>query len=76
MKHDHCFCTGCSGDARERLAQHEAGGMPFTSEHGFLKLFYYEASLSKADAFQREKYLKTTYGKRYNRNRCTNYFTG
>jgi putative endonuclease len=73
---DRCFYTGCTGDLRERLAQHKAGRVPSTKERGSLKLIYYDASLNKADAFRREKYLKTTYGKRYIRNRCKDYFTG
>jgi hypothetical protein len=39
-------------------------------------LIYYEACLNEQDAFKREKYLKTTYGKRYLKLRCKNYFTG
>jgi putative endonuclease len=48
---DHCFYTGCTSDLRERLAQHKAGRVPSTKKRGSLKLIYYEASLSKADAF-------------------------
>ncbi len=68
--------TGCTSDLRERLAQHVAGEVSSTKERRPLKLIYYEASLSKFDAFRREKYLKTTYGKRYIRTRCKDYFTG
>jgi putative endonuclease len=73
---DNQLYTGCTSDLRERLAQHKAGRVPSTKERGSLKLIYYEASLSKFDAFRREKYLKTTYGKRYIRTRCKDYFTG
>ena len=41
-----------------------------------LSSIYYEACLNEQDAFRREKYLKTTYGKRYLKSRCRNYFTG
>ena len=39
-------------------------------------LTYYEASLSMDDAYRREKYLKTSYGKRYLKSRLRCYFTG
>ncbi|MBU2563896.1 MAG: GIY-YIG nuclease family protein, partial [Actinobacteria bacterium] len=38
-----------------------------------LKLIYYEVCINQQDALHREKYLKTTYGKRYIRNRLKNY---
>ena len=41
-----------------------------------MELIYYEACLNEKDAFRREKYLKTTYGRRYLRNRLKEYFTG
>jgi putative endonuclease len=41
-----------------------------------VELIYYEACLDEKDAFKREKYLKTTYGKRFIRSRCKNYLTG
>ena len=41
-----------------------------------LKLIYYEASLNQKDATKREKYLKTTYGNRYLKNRLKSYLTG
>jgi len=39
-------------------------------------LVYYEACLDKNDAIKREKYLKTSWGKRYIKNRLKNYLTG
>jgi putative endonuclease len=41
-----------------------------------LELIYYEACLSADDAFRREKYLKTTYGKYCLKSRLRCYFTG
>jgi putative endonuclease len=70
------FYTGCTRDLRNRMALHNAGQVPSTKERRPLKLIYYEASISERDAFRREKYLKTTYGKRYIRNRSRDYFTG
>ena len=68
--------TGCTRDLRARLALHDAGKVRSTQNRRPLKLIYYEACLSEQDAFRREQYLKTTYGKRYIRLRCRNYFTG
>ena len=70
------FYTGCTGDLRKRFQQHNDGKIPATLHRTPLELIYYEASLSADDAFRREKYLKTTYGKRYIKNRCRSYFTG
>ena len=38
-----------------------------------LKLVYFEACLNSEDATNREKYLKTTWGKRYIKSRIKNY---
>ena len=70
------FYTGCTGDLRKRCQQHNDGKVPATQRRIPLKLIYYEASLSGDDAFRREKYLKTTYGKRYLKSRLRCYFTG
>ena len=68
--------TGCTGDLRNRLRQHNEGKVPATQHRVPLKFIYYEASLSIDDAFRREKYLKTSYGKRYLKSRLRCYFTG
>ena len=38
-----------------------------------MKLTYYEVCLNQQDATKREKYLKTSWGKRYIKNRLNNY---
>ena len=68
--------TGCTNDLRSRLALHNAGQVPSTRERRPFELIYYEACLNKRDAFRREKYLKTSCGKRYIKVRCRDYFTG
>jgi putative endonuclease len=70
------FYTGCTGDLRKRFQQHNDGKVSSTKDRRPFVLIYYEACLNEQDAFRREKYLKTTYGKRYIRVRCKNYFTG
>lgn len=48
---------GCTGDLRLRLEQHNTGQSPSTRGHVW-KLVYYEAYVSKLDAFARERRLK------------------
>lgn len=73
---DGLLYTGCTSDLRQRLKKHNAGQVPSTKDRTPLKLIYYEYCIDQKDAYHREKYLKTTYGKRYVRNRLKNYFTG
>ena len=40
------------------------------------QLVYWEGCLNQTDATQREKYLKSAWGKRYIKNRLRNYLTG
>jgi putative endonuclease len=68
-KIDNLLYTGATSDLRSRSQKHENGQVPSTSKRRPLKLVYYEACISKEDAFRREKYLKTGMGKRYLRNR-------
>ncbi|MDP3583109.1 MAG: GIY-YIG nuclease family protein, partial [Ignavibacteria bacterium] len=41
-----------------------------------LELVYWEGCLNQRDALKREKYLKSSWGKRYIKNRLSNYLTG
>lgn len=68
--------TGCTRDLRNRVTLHNLGKVPSTKDRRPLELIYYEACVNEHDAFRREKYLKTTYGKRYLKSRLNNYFTG
>jgi len=70
------FYIGCSKDLRKRVADHKAGRVKSTQNRLPIELIYYEACLDRGDAFRREKYLKSTYGRRYLRNRLKGYFTG
>lgn len=73
---DGLFYTGCTCDLKKRLNEHNEGKVLSTRDRIPLRLVYYEACLDKHDAYHREKYLKSTYGKRYIRNRLKHYFTG
>ena len=70
------FYTGCSDDLKRRLAEHASGAVASTKNRQPMKLVYYEACCDKLDAFHREKYLKTAWGKRYLKTRMNHYLTG
>ena len=65
--------TGTASDLRKRLDEHNGGNEPGTKHMAPFELAYYEACQSKKDAFKREKYLKSTYGKRYLKTRLSDY---
>lgn len=73
---DSKFYTGYSANLKGRLKTHNKGRVVATRNRKPLKLVYFEACLNREDALRREKYLKTTYGKRYIRNRLRNYLDG
>ena len=66
------FYTGCTDDLKRRIDEHKAGRVESTAKRRPLTLVYYEACLHQDDAVHREKYLKTTFGKQYIRNRIRN----
>ena len=70
---DHGFYVGYTADLKKRVGLHNHGQVASTKNRRPLALVYYEASLNREDALHREKYLKTSYGKRYIRNRLKNF---
>ena len=75
-KQDEKFYTGFTEDLKRRVVEHNAGRVISTTKRRPLVLVYYEACLNKEDAIHREKYLKTTFGKQYLRNRMKNFLAG
>jgi putative endonuclease len=73
---DKNFYVGYSNDLKNRLLQHEKGLVPSTKKRRPLKLIYYEACINQQDATHREKYLKTSWGKRYIKTRLSDYLMG
>jgi len=73
---DNLYYVGYSSDLKNRLEQHNNGLVPSTKNRRPLQLVYYEACLNQQDATHREKYLKTSWGKRYIKTRLKNYLTG
>jgi putative endonuclease len=58
------FYTGMTQNLDKRIRQHKRGEVHTTKRLGNPKLIFYEAFRDKKDAQRREKYLKTTKGKR------------
>lgn len=56
---------GFTADLKRRMEEHESGLNGSTEYRRPLALIYYEACLNEQDARQREKYLKTTAGRRF-----------
>ncbi|KKU94172.1 MAG: GIY-YIG catalytic domain protein [Candidatus Jorgensenbacteria bacterium GW2011_GWA1_48_13] len=56
---------GYSQDLKKRIEEHNKGYVLATKHRRPLKLVYYEACLNREDAMQRERYLKTTNGRRW-----------
>ena len=68
--------TGWTNNLRKRFLEHNLGKSKSTKNRKPLKLIYYEACVNREDAKKREKYLKTSWGKRYIKNRLSKYLTG
>jgi putative endonuclease len=62
---DKKYYTGYTGDLRKRFKQHNNGAVYSTRHRNPLVIVYYEAGLDEEKAQLREKYLKTSWGKRY-----------
>ena len=65
---------GYTADLRKRVKEHNQGLNKSTRPYIPWKLIYYEACLNKEDAKRREKYLKTTQGRRLLKRRLKEYF--
>ena len=72
-KKDHNFYTGYTADLKSRLAQHNNGEVNSTKHRRPLELIYFEGCINQQDAIHREKYLKTSWGKRYIKTRLENF---
>jgi len=57
--------TGCTSDLRKRIVLHNAGKVKSTKRRGPLELIYYEAYKNQKDAYAREQYFKSGWGRAY-----------
>ena len=74
-KKDKQFYTGYTDDLKARLKLHNDGRVTSTKNRLPVEIVYYEACLNQQDATHREKYLKTSWGKRYIKQRLKNYLS-
>lgn len=74
-KTDGKFYTGFTSDLEKRLNEHNSGKVNSTKRRIPFQLIYFEFCINIDDAIHREKYLKSTYGKRYIKNRLKHYFS-
>jgi len=58
------FYVGMSSDLKRRMAEHTRGKVKSTQNRLPLKLLCYEAYLTKNEAENRERYLKSSDGKK------------
>jgi len=73
---DRNFYVGYTNNLVKRIEEHNKGKVPSTKNRVPLKLIYWEGCLNQQDATRREKYLKTSWGKRFIKNRLKSYLTG
>jgi len=66
--------NGYTTDLTRRLKEHNKGSNISTKRYMPWKLIYYEACTNEKDAKRREKYLKTTQGRRLVKRRLKEYF--
>jgi putative endonuclease len=62
---DNELYVGFSEDLQRRIKEHQNGLVPATKYRLPVKLIYYEACLTKHKAVEREKALKTGFGRAY-----------
>ena len=68
--------VGYTADLKKRVTEHNRGLTFSTARYKPWELIYYEACIEETDAKRREKYLKTTHGKRMLKTRLKSYFYG
>ena len=65
---------GVTTDLKRRLVEHNSGLNVSTKRYVPWRVIYYEACCDSLDAERREKYLKTTQGRRLLKRRLKEYF--
>ncbi len=66
--------VGYTSSINQRLKEHANGKVASTKERRPFKLIYIEGCTNRSDATRREKYLKTTDGKRFLAKRLKTYY--
>ena len=63
---------GFTNDINERVKRHNQGQVECTAKRRPLKLIYFEWCLNRDDAIEREKSLKSGFGRAYLKRRISN----
>jgi putative endonuclease len=56
---------GCTKDLQKRIREHNTGKVYSTKGRIPMDLIYYETFINKTDAFAREQWLKTGWGRKH-----------
>jgi len=72
-KTDDLFYTGSTNDLARRVKEHNSGKNLSTKSRRPFKLVYYEAYLLREGAEDRERFLKTSLGKRFLKKQLKHY---
>jgi putative endonuclease len=73
-KKDGELYIGCTNDLKKRIKEHNNGLVFSTKLKKPYKVIHYETFLNKKDAFIREKWLKTGWGRNQIKVMLENYF--
>ena len=65
---------GYTSNLQKRIKEHNSGKSKSTKRYMPWKLIYYEACLNENDAKRRERYLKTSQGRRMIKRRLKEHF--
>ncbi|PKL81818.1 MAG: excinuclease ABC subunit C [Ignavibacteriae bacterium HGW-Ignavibacteriae-3] len=68
--------VGFTRDLKRRIVEHNSGNVTSTKTRIPFELVYWEGCRNQQDAIKMEKYLKSSWGKRYIKSRIKNYLTG
>ena len=71
---DEKLYIGWTDDIKIRITSHNSGDVIATKNRRPLKAIYFEGCLNKKDAINREKSLKTGFGRAYLKRRLENYW--
>lgn len=68
-KKDNQLYIGWSKNLKQRFIEHNSGKVEATKYRIPLEIVYYEACTNKTKAIEKEKYLKTGFGRNFLKNR-------
>ena len=73
-KNDLGIYIGCTNNIKARLVLHNKKKVDSTKNRVPLILIHYEAYIDSRDAFKRERFLKTGWGRNFIRKNLSNFF--